>query len=116
VQQDPSNGAALGILSGGYAILGETERAKEWIDRALLVDPDNLTMRYNFACILATRLNDIEGAIKMLSSTLPIAGETQVRVAQNDPDLDVLRGDPRFQALLAAALQRFGIKDSEAAA
>ncbi|MFL6725365.1 MAG: TIR domain-containing protein, partial [Sphingomicrobium sp.] len=30
VQQDPSNGAALGILAGGYAILGEEERTREW--------------------------------------------------------------------------------------
>ena len=53
VQQDPSNGAALGILAGGYALLGEKEKTREWIDRALLIDPDNLNMRYNFACVLA---------------------------------------------------------------
>jgi tetratricopeptide (TPR) repeat protein len=33
--EDPSNGAALGIIAGGLATLGETERAKEWIERAL---------------------------------------------------------------------------------
>src|SRR5207237_6200239 len=68
VQQDPSNGAALGILAGGYALLGELERAHEWIDRALLVDPDNLNMRYNFACVLASYAGDTEGAIRLLLS------------------------------------------------
>ena len=32
---------------------GEEEKTREWIDRALLIDPDNLNMRYNFACVLA---------------------------------------------------------------
>src|SRR5947209_8657665 len=64
VQQDPSNGAALGILAGGYALQGDLERAHEWIARAMLVDPDNLSMRYNFACILASYAEDKEGAIK----------------------------------------------------
>ena len=74
VQQDPSNGAALGILAGGYALLGEKEKTREWIDRALLIDPDNLNMRYNFACVLAGHLGDKEGAIKMLQSTLALVG------------------------------------------
>ena len=110
VQQDPSNGAALGILAAGYALLGEKEKTREWIERALLVDPENLNMRYNFACVLAANLGDKDGAIKMLESTLPIAGPYQVRVAATDTDLDSLRGDPRFDKLLTAAMQRHGLE------
>jgi adenylate cyclase len=116
VQQDPSNGAALGILAGGHAILGEKERAREAIERALLVDPDNLNMRYNFACVLAAGLGDKEGAIKMLQSTLPMAGPLQVRVADTDPDLDLIRGDPRFQKLISDAKKRLGLEDEPLAA
>jgi adenylate cyclase len=43
IAQDRSNGAALSYGVVGIAVLGEAERAKEWIARALLVDPDNLT-------------------------------------------------------------------------
>ena len=111
VQQDPSNGAALGILAGGHAILGEKERAREAIERALLVDPDNLNMRYNFACVLSAGLGDKEGAIKMLQSTLPMVGPLQVRIADTDPDLDLIRDDPRFQKLITDAKKRLGIKD-----
>ena len=112
VKEDPSNGAALGILAGGYALLGEEEKTREWIDRALLVDPDNLNMRYNFACVLAGFLGDKEGAIKMLESTIPMAGPLQVRVADTDTDLDCLREDPRFQKMMERAKKRHGIEGS----
>ncbi len=117
VQQDPSNGAALGILAGGYALLGEEAKTREWIDRALLVDPDNLNLRYNFACVLSG-MGDKEEALKMLQTTLPRAGEFQVRVAETDTDLDLLRDDHRFRAMLDRAKKRLGIeqpKDSAAA-
>jgi len=116
VQQDPSNGAALGILAGGYAILGDEERTREWITRALLIDPDNLNMRYNFACFLAGHLGDKEGALSMLQSILrqPDAMR-QLKYAETDPDLDSIHDDPRFQNILADAKQRLGIAPPEAA-
>jgi adenylate cyclase len=115
VQQDPSNGAALGILAGGYALLGEREKAHEWIQRALLIDPDNVNMRYNFACILAGYLRDTEAALSLLQSTLSMAGQDQIRIAEADPDLDPIRDDPRFQKLLAGAKDRLGMVDAAAA-
>ena len=109
LQQDPSNGAALGIVAGGYAILGETERAREWIDRAMLIDPDNLNMRYNFACVLAAYVGDKEQALRLLDTTFANTSEMRVRMAETDPDLDCLRDDPRFQTTLASAKKRLGI-------
>jgi adenylate cyclase len=109
VQQDPSNGAALGILAGGYALLGEFERSQEWIGRALLVDPDNLNMRYNFACVLAAYSGDTEGAIKLLQSVFPHAPDSIVRSSVTDPDLNPLRDDSRFVKMLNDAMERLGI-------
>jgi adenylate cyclase len=113
VQQDPSNGAALGILAGGYAILGEKEKTREWIDRAMLIDPDNLNMRYNFACVLAI-MGDREAALKMLRSALSLAGAYQVRIAETDTDFDSIRDDPRFQTMLSSAKERLGMKEPAA--
>jgi adenylate cyclase len=110
VKQDPSNGAALGIVAGGYALTGELERAHEWIDRAMLVDPDNLNMRYNFACVLASYADDKEGAIKLLKGVLPVALDSQVRHALTDPDLDPVRDDPRVVKLMNDARKRLGIE------
>jgi adenylate cyclase len=104
VQQDPSNGAALGMLAGGHAIAGDEERTREWIARALLIDPDNLNMRYNFACFLAVHLGDKEGALSMLQSILrqPDAIR-QLKYAETDPDLDSIHDDPRFEKIMSDA-------------
>jgi adenylate cyclase len=116
VQEDPSNGAALGILAGGYALLGEEVRTREAIERALLVDPENLNMRYNFACVLAAGLGDKHGAIKMLETTIPMAASYQILIADTDPDLDSLRDDPRFAKMLSDAKKRVGITKTAPAA
>jgi len=113
VQQDPSNGAALGILAGGYALLGEVERTREWIDRAMLIDPDNTNMRYNFACVLSG-LGDKEAALNILRSVLARVGEYQVRITETDTDFDAIRDDPRFQAMIAAAKKRLGMDEAQA--
>ena len=115
LQQDPSNGAALGIVAGGHAALGEEESAREWIERAMLIDPDNLLMRYNFACVLSAHLNDPEGAIKLLDRTLCRVGEMQFREAETDPDFAPLRDHPRFQRILERERKRLRIEQPVAA-
>jgi adenylate cyclase len=111
LQQDPSNGAALGIMAGGFAILGDADRAREWIDRAMLIDPDNLNMRYNFACVLARHLQDKEEALKLLERCLMVGGELLVRHAETDPDFDSIRDDPRFGQMIAASKKRLGLEE-----
>ena len=117
VLQDPSNGAALGILAGGHAMLGDEERTREWIARALLIDPDNLNMRYNFACVLAAHLGDSEGGLSMLQSILrqPDAIR-QLKYAETDPDLGSIHDDPRFHKLMRDARKHLGVKEPAAPA
>ncbi|MCL6697903.1 TIR domain-containing protein [Sphingomonas sp. NSE70-1] len=107
--EDPSNGAALGICAGGHAIAGNRERAMETIERALLIDPDNLNMRYNFACVLSAYLNERDASLDLLLPVLELAQHTLVSAAAVDPDLDFLRGDQRFEEALAKAQARLGI-------
>jgi adenylate cyclase len=106
VAQDRSNGHAMAHVVYALAVLGEAERAKEWMARALLIDPENRLMRYNFACGLVAHLNDAAAALDMLEPVLEQDRGMLVQGAKTDPDLDALRDDPRFQAMLAAAEAR----------
>ena len=64
--KDSLNASALGVSAAGLPILGDMDRAKERLQRAMMVDPDNINMPYNFACMLANWVGDIEGALDML--------------------------------------------------
>lgn len=110
--EDPSNAAAWGIGAGGLAIMGDQERTSEWIERALLIDPDNLTMRYNFACASVLFLKDLDAAIELLEPVFRLATRSFLANAETDPDLDGLRNDPRYKTLMAAAKARLAAAPS----
>jgi adenylate cyclase len=107
--EDPSNGAALGIAAGGHAILGHRDQAMQTIERALLIDPDNLNMKYNFACVLAAHLHETDAAIELLKPVLEASSVTLLNAAKVDPDLDPLRGNPSFEKMLTGATAHLGM-------
>jgi adenylate cyclase len=107
--QDPDNGAALIFGALSFASQGEMDRARQWIERALLLDPDNQFMRYNLAMGLAVFFKDKGAAIEALSHVLAKGGPNVLTLAANDPNLDDLRSDRRVQDMLAAAKVRLGI-------
>jgi adenylate cyclase len=104
--QDPNNGTAMAYGAISLATLGEAERAKDWIGRALLIDPDNMNARYNFACSLTTYLNQSDAAIELLGPVFETMAIAWLNHAKADPDLDPLRDDPRFKAMVTAAETR----------
>ena len=112
---DPNNGAALSVGAHALAALGDADSARELIDRGLLLDPDNLNMSYNFAAVYAANLNDPEEALALLQPTMAKASGALISWAEIDPDVDSLRGDPRFQSMLAEAKARSARGRDEAA-
>jgi hypothetical protein len=76
------------------------------MERALLIDPENFNMRYNFACALNVYLKDKEAALQMLAPVFGTITETFLPYVKVDPDLELLRDDPRFQALVTATEER----------
>jgi adenylate cyclase len=114
LQEDPSNGSALGIVAGAYAILEEVDRAREAIDRAMLIDPDNYRMKYNFACVLATYVGEKDEALSLLDSALSMSSVELLKVAETDPDFDCIRDDLRFKKIIARERKRHGMKEAVA--
>jgi adenylate cyclase len=88
------------------AALGEAQQSREWSRRALLVDPDNMVMRYNLACALSAYLKDADGAVELLADFLPKADGFWLSQTKLDPDFNAIRGDPRFAAMIAEAESR----------
>jgi adenylate cyclase len=114
--QDQSNGAAMAHGAAALAALGETDQAREWIRRALVIDPDNLHMRYNLGCVLLVDLEDPDAALELFGPVFAGASKAFLDHAKQDPDLASLRSDPRFIAMIAAAESRFsaGLSKSRA--
>jgi adenylate cyclase len=113
--QDPATGGALGHGAVALAALGDAERAKDWIKRALLMDPDNFTMRWNLTCALSRFLGDKDAAIDLLATFLDRAPAPFVEYLRLDTDFDPLRDDPRFEQLAARAEERVAASRTAAA-
>jgi adenylate cyclase len=95
----------MGYGVTALAMLGEAERTKDWINRALLIEPDNMNMRYNFACAMTT-LREMDVALEILGPVFETAHIDRLNHAKVDPDLDPIRRDPRFEAMVASAEAR----------
>ena len=114
VEQDQSNGQAMGFAAGAVAALGDLQATRVWVARALKIDPDNRGMRYNLICALSGNLGDVDGAVELLGPYLETATPGELGHMAVDPDLDKVRGDPRFKALLAQAEARLAAAGASA--
>lgn len=98
LRHHPDNLEALYSLGNAYT---RTGRYKEGlaIDRQLAdMFPDNPTVHYNLACSLAL-LTRTDEAIDALTDAMEL-GFDDDRLLATDPDLTLLRRDPRFQELV----------------
>jgi adenylate cyclase len=109
--QDANNGAAMAYGANALAALGDAERAKDWMNRALLIDPDNMNARYNFACQMTAHLKESDAALELLRPVFETLAIGFLNHAKADPDLDLLRDDPRFKAMVAAAEARLAAQN-----
>ena len=99
IELHPDDPRALYFGAGILARMGDHKRSLEWAQRALAIDPDESGILYNVACVYAL-LGRTEDAIGCLEKVM--THETFYKNwAAKDSDLDSLRADPRFQALLS---------------
>ena len=100
IVERPDDADALAFGAGLLALLGETDRTKDWAERAIVIEPDDFYMHYNLACAFAI-LGEKELAMDRLEQALgPSSLKSLKEFMLNDSDLDVLRDCPRYIALL----------------
>ena len=111
IAHDPSHAVELAWGTTALAALGERERARDWARRALIIDPDNTSMRYNLACSFSVGLGDHEAALDILGPYFErVDSRAQLRHLEADPDFEPIRNDPRFKEMLAAAKRRLAME------
>ena len=104
---DPTNGSAFGSAARGLAALGEPDRARKWIRKALNVDPGNLAMRYSLAATAAAFLGDGSHALELLEPFAEAARFVpHLQLLELDPCWAAIRESDGFQAMLRRARQR----------
>jgi adenylate cyclase len=96
---NPQDGRAMSLGAVYLLEEGQTDRAVEWSERALALYPDDMSSLGNGACLQA-RLGHADRAIALLERVSAL-GYGQRDWLEKDPDYESLRGDPRFQRLLA---------------
>jgi adenylate cyclase len=112
---EPDHGSALAFGVAALMGLGEAERGREWIERALLVDPDNINMRYNLACSLIAEAGAVEEGLDLLASVMERVQQASINWMKVDPDLNKVREHPRFKAMIAAAEARLAAEGKDGA-
>ncbi|HJR11556.1 MAG TPA: TIR domain-containing protein [Rhodanobacteraceae bacterium] len=104
--RDQNNVAVIAFSANALSAAGDAERATARMSRALLIDPDNTSMRYNFACGLCVYLHQKDAALDMLEPVFARITGDLLRYMQADPDFDSLREYPRYIAMVEAAEAR----------
>jgi adenylate cyclase len=104
-EKEPEHGSAMGHGAGVLAIMGERERAREYIARAVLLDPQNRNLQQNLICALVLN-GDLEDALNQLERVLESPTAPLLHCIANDNDLDPLRELPRYKTLMTGAAAR----------
>jgi len=99
VAAHPENPRPAYLGAAALIELGEMERAREWLSRALAIDPDDVLTQYNVACLYCL-MGEPEPALELLESLLPHANHETKAWIKHDSSFEPLRGNPRFEKLL----------------
>ena len=94
VQSHPEDARALALSAGALFLIGQKERARTNVDRALAIDPDNESTLYNAACFYAQCGESVK-ALDMLERCLHSSFWIEY-----DSDFDPIRDHPRFKAYI----------------
>lgn len=99
IAQEPDHGRAIGFGVYSLGALHDNERAKEWAERAMLLDPENSNMKYNIACAMA-KMGEIDMALEVLEDAAAVFSAGLIAWIDKDTDFDSIREHPRFKTMV----------------
>jgi adenylate cyclase len=99
LEMNPHDTRALYFGAQNLVLVGENEKGVELAERALGQDQDEPVVLYNVACFYALQ-GDPDRSIELLTKAVD-EGWGDREWLETDSDLDTLRNDDRFKALLA---------------
>lgn len=99
MELNPDDARAATMRSTALCRIGRVADGVDWAERAVEIDPADAGVRYNVSCTLAVA-GEKEKALACLEDAVR-AGFGNRDWLRNDPDLTSLRGDERFESLLA---------------
>jgi len=98
LELNPDDARAWYLSAGALVRLGQRDQGLERARRALAIDSEDAGVLYNVACVHALAGSG-EEALDHLDKAIQ-NGVAHREWLENDSDLDSIRGEPRFQALL----------------
>ena len=98
LELNPDDARALYLGAGALVQLGDQDRGLDWTRRAYAIDSEDPGVLYNVACSYSN-MGRVDDAIACLEKAVQ-NGFGHREWFENDSDLDPLRGDERFQALM----------------
>jgi tetratricopeptide (TPR) repeat protein len=98
LEWNPDDVRALHLGAGSLALTGDTERAEQWLQRAIEIDPTDSVVLYNVACNYAS-FGQTKKALDYLEQAIR-HGTVSASWMKNDEDLASLRRSPRYQQML----------------
>jgi len=98
LEMNPDDARAVYMAANGMVALGQRELGVDWVRRALRMRPDDPMLLYNAGCVYAMA-GAAEEAVGCLERAVE-HGLTQKGWFEHDNNLDGVRANPRFKALL----------------
>ena len=100
LELNPDDARAANLAAGVYGSLGEAENAIKYGERSLAIDPEDPMLLYNVACMYAS-LGRTDQAISCLERAVD-KGFGHKEWIDNDPDLNSIRSNPKYQSIVDA--------------
>ena len=95
---NPGDSRALSLGAMTLLQMGEAAKGREWMQRALQIDPQNSMMAFN-ACCFESLAGNTDTSLDYLERAIGL-GFRNTNWLVHDPDLDNVREYPRFRELL----------------